>query len=308
MTHRGLATGGLLIAALLLLVPTATAQLPTDSQPEVTFEEVTVEEPVPPGGAPVPVALNATVGCTQDEAPETENTATITVLQPPAGVTVDIEPPTTTWTNSAGDCGPNADPHQVNATATIRIQNQAPALTPVTVGLQMTVEKAPPVGEAETYGPYNASLTATPDYLGQFSVSLEEKSVEVPANQTATFTATVENQGNGETQITASLEDVDDRLVTQGADGALVLPAGEQGTLTIEIGLVDSDIDSLSSHTVELVLEGQSTDPDGGSAGNETRTLTARFQPTDDGSPIPGPGAGLLVLVVSLGAAAARRR
>lgn len=308
MTHRGLATAGLLLAAVLLLVPTATAQLPTDSQPEVAFEDVTVEEPIPPGGAPVPVALNATVGCTQDEPPETENTATIVAVQPPAGVTVDIEPPTTTWTNSAGDCGPDADPQPVNATATLRVQNQVPALTPVSVDLQMTVEKAPPVGEAETYGPYNASVTVTPDYLGRFSVSLEENTAEVPANQTATFTATVENTGNGETQITASLEDVDDSLVTEGTGEALVLPAGEEGTVTIEIGLVDTGIDSLSSHTIELVLEGQSTDPDGGSAGNETRTLTARFQPTDDGSFIPGPGAGLLVLIVSLSAAVLRRR
>lgn len=300
--------GGLLLAALLLLVPTATAQLPSDSEPEVTFDDVTVEEPVAPGGAPVSVAMNATVGCTQDEPPETENTATFTVVQPPSGVTVDLDPPTTTWTNSAGDCGPDAEGHEINLTATVRVQNQAPALTPVSIGLQMIVEKAPPVGEAQSYGPYNASLTVTPDYLGRFSVDLAEKTVEVPANQTATFTATVQNTGNGETQITASLEDVDDSLVTEGADEVLVLPAGEDGTLTIEISLVDSGIDSLSSHTVDLVLQGQSTDPDGGSAGNETRTLTVRFQPTDDGNLIPGPGAGLLVLAVSLGAAAVRRR
>lgn len=299
--------GGLLAVALLVMVPATTAQLPTDGEPEVTFEDVAADEPVAPGGTPTPVPVPASVGCSQSEAPETENRATFTVLGPPDGVEVDIEPSTETWTTSAGDCGPNGTPHQVNATAQVVIREQVPALQAVSVGLQLTVEKAPPVGQAQTYGPYNATLTVTPAYLGRFAVTLDENTVEVPANQTATFTATIENQGNGETQFTTRLVDLDDSLVSEGGDQALVVPAGQDGVLTVEIGLIDPGIDTLSSHTADLVIVGQSTDPDGGPAGNETRTLTARFQATDEGSLIPGPGAALLALVLGAGAVWLRR-
>ncbi len=306
MTHRGLVLGGLLATALLLLAPMTTAQLPMEGEPEVEFPNVIVAPPIEPG-SPTPVMVTATVGCSQGEAPETENKATMTVVEPPAGVSVDLEPATSTWTNSAGACGVNATAHEVNVTATVTLQSQVPALEAQTIGLQLTVEKAPPAGEAQTYGPYNASLTVTPAYQGRFSVSLEDKTVEVPANQTAAFPVAIENRGNGETQFSLSLGELPEGVVAEGASETLILAPGGNGTVTVELSLQDPSIDSLVSHSVELVVDGGSTDPDGGPAGNETRSLTARFQPVDDGSPIPGPGVGLAALAVTLGALVLRR-
>lgn len=297
--------GLLILAVMLSLAAAATAQDPGNTtEPIVQFEDHTIEEPITPLSDPGTVTMTVGVGCDALESPDTETQATLQAPDEPAYAIVDIAPGQISWTTEPGQC-PSLEPvHLADITVEVVFTQNAPAFQEVPLDLAMTVQKTPDPEDQRQYGPYTATITATPGYFNLYNMAVDEVNKEAPADETATFEVRVDDFSNDETRFTFSAPDAPEDVTVQFDPDPLTLDAGEQGTFEAHVRLSDpSTLPGSTTYEVPIEIESASTNPQAGPGDSTTLTLMPTFQGLL-ANPTPGPGvvtALVVMVVVSIG-------
>jgi hypothetical protein len=307
------AAGIALLAVLVLALP-VTAQLPEadPGEPTVEVEDVTFEDPIPPGAGQGQTSIEVQVGCDAQEVP---NTTTLLVLQPsqsPDWARLSFAPPVPQWQTEVGDCPAPEPPFTATLEAFASLDSDAPALEETTFPLEATVQKIPPEGEARTYGPYEANATLTPDYRHAQRLAVDETAPVVAHDETATFALTVTNEGNGEARYAVSAASTQPPTDVAIDPTETQLPPGEETTVDVTVSLADTAIAEDTVVEVDVTVDGETTLEGADGSGSDTETLEATFEApedaADDGAEDGIPAPGLAGLAAALGLATAARR
>lgn len=299
---------------ILLAAPVALAQEPgnpLEDPPPVQFEDQTIPGTIVPLDTPGQAAIPIGVGCDGLETPDTTTTATVTVATPPASATTTVSPAATSWVSEVGDCPSEDIVHEGETVLNVRFDETAPAFEPVTVNLEMMVEKTPPTNESpREHGPFEATVTATPGYLERYEVEIDEPIQEGVADETMTFTGSIENQANGETRFDVSIGQAPEGLEVDIEPAEIVLAPFEPGTFEVHVAYEDPGaLEEPSAFDVTLDLVASSTHADGSEGSPSTLSFVAEFEPLDEGLlGIPTLGPFILTGVLGLVAMIARDR
>lgn len=280
---------GIFISAFVLLAaPLALAQEPgnpLEDPPPVQFEDQTIPDAIAPLATPGQVAIPIGVGCDGLETPDTTTTATITVATPPASASTTVSPAATHWVSELGDCPSEETIHEGETLLNVRFDDTAPAFEPVTIHLEMMVEKMPPTNESpREYGPFEANVTATPGYLERYEGDIDEPIQGGLADETITFTGSIENLANGETRFDVSIGQAPEDLQVNIEPAEIVLAPFEPGTFDVHVTYQEpAALEEPSAFDVTLDLVASSTHADGTEGSPSTLSFVAEFEPLDEG-------------------------
>lgn len=298
-------------AFVLLAAPVALAQEPgnpLEDPPPVQFEDQTIPDAIVPLATPGQAAIPIGVGCDGLETPDTTTTATITVATPPTSASTTVSPAATHWVSELGDCPSEGTVHEGETLLNVRFDDTAPAFEPVTIHVEMMVEKMPPTNQSpRVYGPFEANVTAMPGYLERYDGSIDGPIQGGLADETVTFTGSIENLANGETRFDVSISQAPEGLQVDFEPAEIVLAPFEPGTFDVHVTYQDpAALEEPSAFDVTLDLVASSTHADGTEGSPSTLSFVAEFEPLDEGM-LGLPTLGPLLFTVVLGLVAVLR-
>lgn len=299
------------VVASLAAAPAGSAQ-PSPAEaaaPAVVFEDATIDGLVRPLGDPGVVEMPVEIGCDALETPQTTTEAYAAPGARPDGVNVVLSPATQSWTTAPGDC---PSPTQPSFTGTVQasasLSQDVPAYDPITVPLEMTVNKTPPepAGENRSYGPYTADLTVTPGYFSLYNLRLDEKTLQTAPDETARFPITIDNFSNDATRFSLRTVEAPDTVEITFEPGEVTLGVDERGTAEILVELRDPGTfeNEVASIEVEVTTASDTRPEHTGKASRQSVLVQFRGGPA--GTPAPGAGAVLAVLGAAVLLAARR--
>ncbi len=304
-THAVLAAA---VVASLAAAPAGSAQ-PSPSEataPPVAFEDGTIEGLVEPLGTPGLAEMRIGIGCDALDTPGTMTQAHVAPGELTDGVSVTVVPGSQTWGPDPGDC-PAPGEHPFTGTVDVRVSlsQDVPAYEPVSIPLELTVNKTPPepaANETRTYGPFTANVTVTPGYFNLYNVRLDEKIQQVSPSETARFPITIDNFSNDATRFSLRTVEAPDAVEVTFEPGNLTLAVDEQGTATVVVELPDPSglVNEIASIEVETTSASDTRPEHEGQASRQAMQVQFR-----GGGPAGTPAPGLVPVLAALGAALA---
>lgn len=306
-------TGTLAALAIGLLAPVGLAQSPVSPlEPEVTFPDARIEDPVKPLGEPGQTTLTARIECPPDETPLSVTEANL-IADGPAFVDAIVSPSTQSFAGRPVEC--RQQPHELEASFSAALDQNAPAFETIRIPVELFVNRTSQDGTPErSHGPYHANVSVPVGYLPLINVRVPDKQVETEPGGEATFELQVDNFSNGRSRFTVHVVDGSPGLELSPPDPVEAPPnASEDLRLTArDTGEGPADRD----HTFRVEVRAASTNPSAEDTANRTQKLRVTvdagpaesLQPGSDGSPSPVPGPGSWAAAVLGLAALARAR
>lgn len=289
----------------LLAAPGAMGQPPADPDtgPSVAFEDATIEGLVEPLDDPGLAEMPIEIGCDALDTPGTMTKAHVSPRELPDGVSVSVSPASQRWGVAPGDCpAPGEHPFTGTVEARVSLSQDVPAYEPVSVPLELTVNKTPPepaANETRTYGPFTANVTVTPGYFNLYNVRLDEKIQQLSPSETARFPITIDNFSNDATRFSLRTVEATDAVEVSFEPGNLTVGVDEQGTATVVVELRDPGgfVNEIASIEVEMTSASDTRPEHEGQVSRQSMQVQFR-----GGGPAGTPAPGLVPVLAALGA------
>lgn len=186
---------------LLLLVPIAGAQQ-VPAEPEVQVKTPSEPAVAMPETEFVVIPFLVEVRCTPADFSQETTRVEAVVERAPGYALVAVNPPVESYADDPAEClNPATDtvtviPYEM----TVKLTRDAPAFEDIDIELNLTLQRGDQV-----FGPYNATIRVTPDYLAGIEAVPVHSAIRLAANQQGKIPVEVTTLANGDTRIQSEI-------------------------------------------------------------------------------------------------------